>query len=60
MVILTQSSQGSLVVNIVGVSRTGLYVDRADGCGQLQPGDQILEVNGTSCGEKVLVNLLFY
>ena len=59
MVILTPSSQRSLVVSIVGESRTGLYVHEVNGCGQLKPGDQILEVDGARCGERILLMYSF-
>lgn len=47
----------SLGMEIVGLSRTGLFVNDlslgsvAERCGLLQVGDQLLEVNGKSCGE---------
>ena len=53
---LTQTTR-NLGLDIIGLSHMGLFVSQlteggvAEECGLLQIGDQILELNGVSCGE---------
>lgn len=49
---LTQTKNG-LGIEIAGLSQKGLFVSdvmSADGKQHLQIGDQVLKINGTSCG----------
>ena len=53
---LTQPASCNLGLDIIGLSHMGLFVSQlteggvAERCGLLQIGDQILELNGASCG----------
>ena len=64
-VTVTQSAEG-LGLDIVGLTRVGLFVNSiqegsvAERSGQIQRGDQVMEVNGMSCGKESGLFLCLY
>ena len=50
-------------MDIVGLTNVGLFVNSiqagsvAEVCGQIQEGDQVMEVNGISCGKKSVISV---